>query len=86
MAGYPNDVFTIYAGDGVKQINVLRIFDRWGELVYEGYNFPPNDPLFGWDGIFRGEPMNPAVFAYYTIVDFIDGKQRLYKGDVTLAR
>ena len=56
------------------------------ELVYEGYNFPPNDPLFGWDGIFLGEPMNPAVFAYYTIVDFIDGKQRLYKGDVTLAR
>jgi gliding motility-associated-like protein len=81
-----NEVFIVYAGPGVKEINVLKIFDRWGELVYEGYNFPPNDPLYGWNGIFRGEPMNPAVFAFFTIVEFINGEKRIIKGDVTLVR
>jgi gliding motility-associated-like protein len=81
-----NDILIVYAGPGVKEINVLKIFDRWGELVYEGYNFPPNDPLYGWDGIFRGEPMNPAVFAFFTIVEFINGEKRIIKGDVTLVR
>ena len=49
------------------------IFNRWGELVYDVYNFPPNDPQFGWDGTHRGELMNAAVFAYWTEVELLDG-------------
>jgi gliding motility-associated-like protein len=81
-----NDAFTIYGGIGVEEIVELRIFDRWGEMVYHRENFPPNDPLYGWNGIFRDQPMNAAVFAYWTRVRMIDGTIRLFKGDLTLVR
>jgi hypothetical protein len=82
-----NDRITVYAGPyGVKQVKSFQIFSRWGEQVYENYNFPPNDPTLGWDGSFRGQEMNPAVFVYYAIVELIDGQEVLFKGDVTVVR
>ena len=81
-----NDVFMVYSGHGVSQITRMIVYDRWGELVFEGKNFQPNDPAFGWDGTFRGQPLNPAVFVYYVEVEFVDGVRIPYKGDVTLIR
>ncbi len=80
-----NDKFIVFAeGDQVLQINTFRVFDRWGALMFEQYNFQPNDPLYGWDGFHRGEPLNPGVFVYVVEVSFIDGVVELYKGDVTI--
>ena len=81
-----NDRFYIFGDETVAQIRSFRIFNRWGESVYEIYGFPPNDPAFGWNGTFRGELMNPAVFAYMAEVEFSDGEVVLFYGDVTLAR
>jgi gliding motility-associated-like protein len=81
-----NDWFTIYAGSCIEQINRLQIFDRWGEMVWERYNFPPNDPFQGWDGYFHEELMDPAVFVYVANVKFINGQSRIFSGDVTLVQ
>lgn len=82
-----NDGFTVYADTrGVKQVKLFQIFDRWGDQVFERSNFQPNDPTLGWDGRFRGQDMNPGVFVYYAIVEFIDGQEVLFKGDVTVER
>ncbi len=82
-----NDVFFINADDEqVEQIKQFLVYNRWGEIVYEGFNFQPNDPAYGWDGLFRDEPMNPAVFVYYAEIEFIDGRVESYKGDVTLVK
>ncbi|MBK6995741.1 MAG: gliding motility-associated C-terminal domain-containing protein [Lewinellaceae bacterium] len=82
-----NNRFTVYADmRGVKQVKLFQIFDRWGNQVFQRENFQPNDPTLGWDGRFRGQDMNPAVFVYYAIVEFIDGQEVLYKGDVTINR
>lgn len=81
-----NDVFMIFAGDAVKSIKLLRIFDRWGDMVFEIEDFLPNDPQFGWDGRFKGRMMNNAVFVYYTVVELINGDEVVLKGDVTLAK
>lgn len=81
-----NDRFLIYTRPGIGQIEFLRIFDRWGNMVFEAYDFPPNEPLYGWDGIFQGEPMNPAVFVYHTKINLINGTSVTKKGDVTLVR
>ncbi len=83
--GY-NDLFTIYANQGVEQINYLRIYDRWGELVYVDNNFQPNGFQHGWDGFFKGKKMNPAVFVYVAEVRFKDGFDKLYEGDINLLR
>ncbi|MBI1224247.1 MAG: T9SS type B sorting domain-containing protein [Bacteroidetes bacterium] len=80
-----NDVFYVL-GRCVKEVKILRIFDRWGEMVFEKSNTPPNDPLYGWNGKFRGKDMNSDVFVYYVVVELADGNTSELKGDVTLMR
>ena len=81
-----NDRITIFTGEDVVKIKTFNIFNRWGELVYEVYNFPPNDLTFGWDGKYRSQEMNSAVFAYVVEVEFIDGEVKLFTGDISLLR
>ena len=81
-----NDIFFISGGESVAEIKSFLVFNRWGEIVHQYYNFQPNDPGSGWDGMFRGQLMNPAVFTYYAEIEFIDGLVELYEGDVTLVR
>jgi gliding motility-associated-like protein len=79
-----NDVLTVFGGADVLEVKIFRIFDRWGNLVYEAGPFQPNDLLMGWDGKFNGQVMNPAVFVYFADVEFVDGQVIRFSGDVTL--
>ncbi len=81
--GY-NDLFMIYGGLGVEEIERFQIFSRWGDLVFEKNNFQPNDPSKGWDGFFNGEKMNPAVFVFYAKVKYTNGETEIVKGDLLL--
>ena len=81
-----NDGFTIYGNEAAKEIALLRIYDRWGNLVFETRNVALSDPKLGWDGTFMGKVMDTAVFAFYTEIKFIDGDTVPYKGDLTLAK
>lgn len=81
-----NNFVTVYGGNDVERVESFLIFDRWGESVFEQRNFLPNDPLKGWNGTFRGEAVNPAVYVYYAEVLFKDGEVVLFKGDITVVR
>lgn len=81
-----NDRFTVYAGPGVREIEELKIFNRWGGMVFEANNFPPNDPTLGWDGTFKGEEAAIGVYAFFARVEFIDGVVVLVEGDLQLVR
>lgn len=52
---------------GIKQVNMFRIYNRWGQLV-----FSTTDPLTAWDGRFRGQ-LQPAGNYVYIIraTDFL---------------
>ena len=82
-----NDKVTIFGNvELIDEIRFFRIFDRWGELVFQDENFQPNDPGSGWDGNLNGKPINPSIFVYYAEVKFIDGTTKQFKGDITLIR
>lgn len=81
-----NDYFFISAGEFVEEIQELSIYDRWGDHVFQKFNFQPNQPLLGWDGTMRNLPMNPAVFAYKALIKFKDGSSEWRYGDVTIVR
>jgi gliding motility-associated-like protein len=82
-----NDIFMIFSNfKSVAQVNTFRIYNRWGEPVYEAFGFPTNNAAYGWDGLHRGKPANAAVFVWYAEVEMIDGRVILYKGDVALVR
>ncbi|MFH1320373.1 MAG: gliding motility-associated C-terminal domain-containing protein, partial [Bacteroidota bacterium] len=79
-----NDVYYIY-GKGIKNIKFI-VFDRWGEKVYEAKevtNGLNGKIIPGWDGSFRGKPMDPAVFVYY--LEANDG-EIIRQGNITLIR
>lgn len=75
-----------FGGRDVDRIESFRIYDRWGELVFEALDFAPNDPTKGWDGRIKGASVTPAVFVYTATVRFIDKEKVLFKGDVTVLR
>jgi gliding motility-associated-like protein len=81
-----NDVFTIFGGRNVEIVRSFLIFNRWGEPVFQVYDFPVNNPAYGWDGNDRAKIYNAQVFTYFAEVEFIDGEVILFKGDVTLMK
>lgn len=82
-----NDLFMIFGNpDRIRNVKTFLVFDRWGELVHEYYNFMVNDPVHGWNGMFNGEKLNPAVFVWYAEVELVDGEILFLEGDVTLER
>ena len=82
-----NDTFVPFASlTRVARIRSMNITDRWGENVFLGEDFAPNDVLAGWDGTLNGKLLNPQVLVYSVEVEFINGDTRIYKGDFTLMR
>ena len=53
-----NDVVYV-AGWGLKSLQYFKIFNRWGELVFE-----TNDLKVGWDGTYKGTPQNMETYVY----------------------
>lgn len=80
-----NDLF-YPRGRGVKTILYFRVFDRFGQLIYERTNFQLNDKKGGWDGTFKGHRLDPAVFVYST--EMVCDNNKIFKlsGNVTLLR
>lgn len=74
-----NDILYVY-GAMVKGI-LFRIYDRWGELVFE-----TTDRHVGWNGVFRGKQLDPDVYDYYLEVDCVGGGSNIIKGNITLMR
>jgi gliding motility-associated-like protein len=81
-----NDFFIAFGGPAARRILQIKIFDRWGELVYDGRDLPLNEESLGWDGTFKGKVLNPAVFVYFAEIEFIDGAKVIYEGGVTILK
>ena len=81
-----NDRFFIQDGGNVLEIKSLKIFDRWGGLVFQAFKALPNDELAGWDGYFNNTLSLPDVYVYVAEILFKNGETTVRKGDVTLIR
>jgi gliding motility-associated-like protein len=74
-----NDVFYPFARF-VKDFR-MRIFNRWGELIFES-----SEHAIGWDGWYRGQMSPQDAYVYQVWVRFVDDKEIMRMGDVTLMR
>ncbi len=81
-----NDFFTLAGNNAAVTIKSLRVFNRWGDMLYSGTNLPLGAERTGWDGTFGGRDIPPDVFVYVAVVSFIDGEEIVIKGDITLMR
>lgn len=80
-----NDIFYI-RGRGMQTVRVFRIYNRWGQVMFERFGINGDDPAFGWDGRFKGTLLNPDVYVYYAEVICDSGESTIMKGNVTLIR
>lgn len=64
----------------------LRIYDRWGNKVFDQGAFSLNDSGFGWDGTFKGVPVVPGVYAWIGQLTYIDGFVQNVRGDLTVVK
>jgi gliding motility-associated-like protein len=74
-----NDEFVI-RGIGEFPLHNVKIFNRWGSLLYEVTGSYDRNP---WDGTYEGEAM--PMSAYYYIIDLNNGTDE-YKGTVSILR
>jgi len=76
-----NDVFK---GEGflrgVQRFS-LKIWSRWGDLIFES-----NDPDFGWNGWIGNQQAPQGVYLYEVSLSHPRGAPEFYKGFVTLVR
>jgi gliding motility-associated-like protein len=80
-----NDIFYV-RGRGISGIKSFKIFNRWGQMVFERSNCNTDDPGCGWDGKFGGVLLNPDVYIYYVEMTCDSNEPLLVKGNITLLR
>jgi gliding motility-associated-like protein len=59
----------------------FAVYDRWGQKMFE-----TRDQNIGWDGIYEGKKLPPAVFGWYLEGTCESGDKFFKKGNVTLLR
>lgn len=73
-----NDILYV---EGPFEEMIFRIYDRWGELVFES-----KERSLGWDGRYKGKALDPDVYDYYLDVKCVNDEQTIVKGNITLLR
>ncbi len=74
-----NDVFYVRGGPFAEMH--LVIYNGWGEKIFES-----QDPLFGWDGTYKGKPEVNGVYTYTVSGITTDGQEHARTGKVSLIR
>ncbi|MEN8958335.1 MAG: M43 family zinc metalloprotease [Flavobacteriales bacterium] len=74
-----NDIFKV-EGNGIETIE-LMVYNRWGNLIF---NSTSKD--VGWDGSYKGQPVNKGAFVYFVKGTFVDGSEFEQKGTVTVIK
>lgn len=75
-----NDVFRPIPV-GITEIAYFRIFDRWGNEVYE-----TKDYLQGWNGYYKGKPADAGTYVWEVSGKDFNGRAWMKKGTVVLIR
>jgi gliding motility-associated-like protein len=75
-----NDCFHVFGEECFTEMR-LRVFDRWGEMVYEANSFDDC-----WNGLYQEKKVDPGVFIYYFDATLVNGDSFTRKGNVTVIR
>ena len=84
-----NEDFRIFGCRGVVAIPLVRIFDRWGGMMFEAKDLPADclDGTVIWDGrSAEGQDVNTGVYVYTAEVLFLDGQTLTYRGEISVLR
>lgn len=75
-----NDEFHLN-GVGITELHFLKIYNRWGQLVFQTTDFNAT-----WDGKINGKKSEPEVFDYFLEAVCSTGELIRKQGNITLIR
>ncbi len=76
-----NDVFNMVILDKKTQVDIFRIYNRWGDLVFE-----TSDNNIGWTGVYNSIEQPVGTYIYLISGIASDGTSFIKKGNLTLLR
>jgi gliding motility-associated-like protein len=71
-------------GNGINTISYMRVFNRWGELVYSKRGLSANDASAGWDGMYKGTKSPMGVYTYAIEIVCQNSQLLKFVGNLTL--
>lgn len=80
-----NDTFRLFASNDLPILS-FKVFDRWGNLVFEQKQTSIDTAGTGWNGMVRGNAASPGIYAWFAEIQFADGVVKQFTGDVALIR
>ncbi len=82
-----NDYFGAFGeSPNVQMIEEMMVVDRWGNLIFSQTDLLPNDLQSGWNGSFKGEPVDEGVYGFSARIRYFDDEVEQVSGEVTLVR
>ncbi len=81
-----NDFFKVQSKEDLDiAIHSFRVFDRWGNKVFENLNFKANDDTEAWDGRYNEKEVIQGVYVYVLSYSY-RGEEKSKSGTVTVLR
>lgn len=81
-----NDWFFPRGSSSYFNIKSMRIFNRWGQMMFERTNFKANNETAGWNGTYQNQPQPSDVYVYAMEIICDNGSVYTLKGNITLLR
>ncbi len=75
-ANVNNRFFFPYVRDEVSGSADIDVYDRWGNLVFNGVSLDLRDPGTGWDGTFDSKDVSENIYSYIIRLT-IDGRSNI---------
>ena len=72
--------------EGIEKVVWMRVFDPWGDLIFEQKDFPAGDNHYGWDVTYKGIAANIGVYTCTYRILLKDGTERTLNNSVSLMR
>lgn len=77
-----NDTWHIYYEGSQGSIELIEVFDRWGNMIHRGSQSGTLD----WDGTYHGQMLSAGVYTYKLLFQPINETLMVIYGDLTLIR
>lgn len=77
-----NDLFQVFGSENFIDILSMRIYDRWGNQVYE----QTEGEVFSWNGKRNREEVRTGVYLYALEILLNDGTRKMLSGDISIVR
>lgn len=76
--------FSILGSKQIAIIDLLQIYDRWGNLLYSATDLDRTSTDGGWDGTFNGQSVTTGVYIWKANIRYLDDHIEEFAGTITL--